>query len=145
MEPLPFKEGYAVVWGGESWSYVEDHRQRGDDGGNPIEGTGTPYWLPEDAYNTPARYMVELGPLPEGATRTPPAMTKDMLWSTLRRERDARISATDYLVLPDYPLPEEKKTAILTYRQALRDLTALPGAPWDGGGPKTPWPVKPEV
>ena len=31
-----------------------------------------------------------------------------------------------------------------SYAQALCDLPQQPGAPWDGGGDETPWPVKPE-
>lgn len=77
-------------------------------------------------------------------TFTPPAgPTKDELFSTLRMERDARLAATDYYVMSDYPA--EDKSAVLAYRQALRDLPAQPGAPWDGGGEKTPWPSKPEL
>ena len=72
-----------------------------------------------------------------------PAPTKDELFSTLRMERDARLAATDYYVMIDYPV--EDKSAMLAYRQALRDLPAQAGAPWDGGGEKTPWPSKPEL
>ncbi|WP_308622077.1 phage tail assembly chaperone, partial [uncultured Desulfovibrio sp.] len=59
----------------------------------------------------------------------------------LRSARGARLDATDYLVAPDYPLASERKAAVITYRQALRDLPARDGAPWDGGGEATPWPV----
>lgn len=39
--------------------------------------------------------------------------------AALRRERDVRIAATDWWVLPDRtPTPEQ-----LAYRQALRDIT----------------------
>ena len=40
-------------------------------------------------------------------------------------------------------LTPEQYTELLTYIQELRDLPAQPGAPWDGGGDATPWPVKP--
>ena len=59
-EPLEAKEGYAVCWNGEAWKYIEDHRQKRGTG-------GTPYWMPKDDWQTPARYMMELGKLPEGA------------------------------------------------------------------------------
>lgn len=65
--PLPNKEGYAVCWNGDTWEYVEDHRQKQDAGGVPIEGTGTAYWMPGDTWRTPARYMKKLGQLPVGA------------------------------------------------------------------------------
>lgn len=78
-EPLPSKEGYAVCWNGTAWEYIEDHRQKRDMGGVPIEGTGTAYWLPEDTWQSPARYMKELGPLPEGALLEAPAKTEEEL------------------------------------------------------------------
>lgn len=77
--PLDEKEGYAVCWNGTAWEYIEDHRQKRDMGGVPIEGTGTAYWLPEDTWRTPARYMTELGPLPEGALLEAPAKTEEEL------------------------------------------------------------------
>ena len=58
----------------------------------------------------------------------------------LRNERDKRLAACDYRALPDFPQTDEQKERVLTYRQALRDLPAMVGAPWDGGGPLTPWP-----
>lgn len=119
------------------WDYVEDHRQG--------KGRGTPFWQPAegDDWQSPPRYTEELGPLPEGAvTERPekPAPTVTELFTFLRAERDRRIAATDYLVMPDYPLTEEAKATVSTYRQALRDLPQQAGAPWDGGGDLTPWP-----
>ena len=63
----------------------------------------------------------------------------------LRAERDRRIAATDFLLMQDYPIKEDQRTAVQAYRQALRDLPAQDGAPWDGGGKETPWPAAPEV
>ena len=63
----------------------------------------------------------------------------------LRAERDRRLTATDYLLMQDYPIPAAQLTAVQAYRQALRDLPAQEGAPWDGGGDETPWPAAPEV
>ena len=65
-------------------------------------------------------------------------------YDRLRTERDRRIAATDYLIMPDYPLPEGSRAAVQAYRQALRDLPAQDGAPWDGGE-GTPWPAMPAV
>lgn len=62
----------------------------------------------------------------------------------LRAERDKRIAATDYLLMADYPISEKNKATVQTYRQALRDLPAQEGAPWDGGE-ETPWPQVPAV
>lgn len=61
----------------------------------------------------------------------------------LRAERDRRLSATDYLLMQDYPLNNTLKEAVQLYRQALRDLPSQEGAPWDGGGEATPWPDLP--
>lgn len=63
----------------------------------------------------------------------------------LRAERDRRLTATDYLLMQDYPIPADQLTAVQAYRQALRDLPAQDGAPWDGGGKETPWPAAPDV
>ena len=76
----------------------------------------------------------------------PPAPpSSEMLFARLRWERDRRIAATDYLIMPDYPLPEDSRAAVQVYRQALRDLPTKEGAPWDGGGEATPWPALPAV
>ena len=130
----------ALCWSGEAWELKEDHRQKRDTGGIPIEGTGTAYWLPDDTYGMAPRYMDTLGPLPDGAVLTAPAKSTVQLWEDLRLERDNRLAQCDYLIMPDYPLSEEKREQVESYRQALRDLPAQEGAPWDGGGALTPWP-----
>lgn len=61
----------------------------------------------------------------------------------LRAERDRRLTATDYLLMQDYPLDNTHKEAVRLYRQSLRDLPSQEGAPWDGGGEGTPWPEIP--
>lgn len=87
-------------------------------------------------------------------SNTPPPPTTGELFSRLRSERDSRLSAVlwmrerhaDELELgKETSLTPEQYTALLTYIQALRDLPAQPGAPWDGGGELTPWPELPEV
>lgn len=77
-------------------------------------------------------------------TFTPPAAPSlESLFTNLRTERDRRLAATDYLLMPDYPISDEQRAVVQAYRQALRDLPAQPGAPWDGGGESTPWPDLP--
>ena len=66
-------------------------------------------------------------------------------FAALRAERDARLAACDWTVLPDAPVTEEEQAAWKAYRQALRDLPQQEGAPWDGGGELTPWPVAPDA
>ena len=88
-------------------------------------------------------------------TFTPPEPPSNVeLFSHLRSERDVRLSAvlwmrerhSDELELGTEPtLTPEQYTALLTYIQALRDIPAQPGAPWDGGGELTPWPELPSV
>lgn len=59
----------------------------------------------------------------------------------LRQARDGRLAQTDYLMAQDYPITDDARYAAANYRTALRNITELPGAPWDGGGEHTPWPT----
>lgn len=63
----------------------------------------------------------------------------------LRSARDRRLAATDYLLMPDYPISDDQRAVVQAYRQALRDLPSQSGAPWDGGEEATPWPEIPSV
>ena len=74
------------------------------------------------------------------------------LFNRLRIERDTRINSVlwmrerhvDELELgKGTSLTPEQYAALLTYIQALRDIPQQEGAPWDGGGELTPWPIKP--
>lgn len=146
LPPENIPDGHVARWTGISWETVEDHRQSLDEKG--IKQGGTPYWLPDqgDDWQSPARYMEDLGPLPAGSVTVrpeKPAPTEAELFQQLRAERDRRIAATDYLLMQDYPLDNTLKEAVRLYRQALRDLPAQDGAPWDGGGEATPWPDLP--
>ncbi len=58
--------------------------------------------------------------------------------SEARGKRNQLIAETDYMAMPDYPLDEEKKAAVLSYRQALRDVPEQAGFPR-----QIDWPVKP--
>ena len=91
--PLDVKEGYVVCWNGSAWEYIEDHRQKRDMGGVPIEGTGTAYWLPGDTWQSDARYMKELGPLPEGAVTVRPKKSLEELKADKVSQIDAETSA----------------------------------------------------
>ena len=146
--PENIPDDHVARWTGNAWEVIEDHRQHLDEKGT--RQGGTPYWLPSegDDWQSSERYMEDLGPLPAGAVTTrpeKPVPTEDDLFRQLRAERDRRLSATDYLLMQDYPLQEDQRTAVQTYRQALRDLPAQDGAPWDGGGPMTPWPTMPDL
>jgi Phage tail assembly chaperone protein len=67
------------------------------------------------------------------------ADTLEVAWSALRAQRDTRLGATDWLMLPDVPISPENKEEFIAYRQALRDL------PQNTTDPYNPvWPVAPE-
>lgn len=101
--------------------------------------TGNPeVWESCPAGYTTAEDWLAAIPRPSGPDTT-------ALFASLRAERDSRIASTDYLLMPDYPLDDESRSTLITYRQALRDLPAQEGAPWDGGGEDTPWPELPSV
>ena len=44
-------------------------------------------------------------------------------WAQVRLRRDQLISSSDWVVLPDVNMPDERKRAWMEYRQALRDVT----------------------
>lgn len=68
-----------------------------------------------------------------------PEPTEQELASMVRSQRDAKLSATDYLIVPDYPISPEDLEAVKVYRQALRDI------PEQSGFPKNvQWPVEPQ-
>lgn len=89
-------------------------------------------------YFTPDEWF-ELHPSPE-----PDPPSTEELFMRLRFERNQRLAGSDYLLMPDYiGVNDEIKLKVVAYRKALRDLPEQDGAPWDGGGPETPWPVAP--
>ena len=74
-----------------------------------------------------------------------PAPTVDEFFAALRAERGNRLTATDKMLLPDYPISADDLALVKVYRAALRDLPDQSGAPWDGGGEATPWPAAPSI
>lgn len=70
---------------------------------------------------------------PKGELRTDAEFAADA-----REKRNALLAETDYLMMPDYPLPEEEFQAVAAYRQALRDVPMQAGFPR-----RIDWPVKP--
>ena len=57
----------------------------------------------------------------------------------VRQERDTLLSATDYRMMPDYPMSELCRENLKLYRQLLRDIPEQPGFP-----NSVVWPIKGE-
>jgi len=72
---------------------------------------------------------------PANAINWPPPLPTDEQERLTRAERDRRLLATDYLLMPDYPISAEDLGAVKAYRQQLRDLSNSPD--W----PDIEWPV----
>jgi len=82
------------------------------------------------------RVNVELGELERYDPPPPPPPTAEMLGAQARVERDALMAATDWSQGRD--VPEALALKWQPYRQALRDITAQPGFPYD-----ITWPTPP--
>ena len=65
--------------------------------------------------------------------------SEEARWGRLRMYRDAKLNATDFYIMPDYPIDADTLAKVQAYRQALRDLPTQDGAPWNDG--TIPWPV----
>lgn len=104
----------AAVWNGESWDVVEDHRKKPG-----VKGSGTPYWLPGDTWQTPARYMTELGPLPEGALLEAPEKDVDTLRSEKLEEINGKYDEATSSLVSTYP-----QTELLTFDQQEAEARA---------------------
>ena len=60
--------------------------------------------------------------------------------SEIIRRRNLLLSESDYLMMVDYPISDEKKQEIKVYRQALRDIPQQDGFP-----DNIVWPDKPVI
>jgi len=58
--------------------------------------------------------------------------------TSVRQQRDDKLTACDWTQAPDNPMASATKIAWATYRQALRDLTKETGFPWT-----MTWPIDP--
>jgi len=56
----------------------------------------------------------------------------------VREERNKRLQQSDWTVLPDVTMSEDKKNQWLAYRQALRDLPSTVGDPCNVTWPESP-------
>ena len=74
-------------------------------------------------------------PAPEPEAPVYPQLTPEEI---ARGQRNQKLSASDWTVLPDAPLSDLKKSEYLVYRQALRDVPEQSGFP-----DSITWPTKP--
>ena len=137
------KDYGTIIYRKEARSYVVGKLcvPHPDDNSVPeeIRDAFAPQWADVHAYAEAHPEMVT-----EEQPYVPPVPTTEELAVRVRAERDKRITATDYLVMPDYPLDTDKLEEIKVYRQALRDLPEQLGFPWNGpDDPDCPWPVEP--
>lgn len=84
--PSDIPAKHAARWTGKAWEIVEDHRQKQDAQGRIIEGTGTPYWLPGNTWQSQGQYTKDLGPLPDGAVLQKPEKSLNVAQSEKMRE-----------------------------------------------------------
>lgn len=100
--PASIPEGHVARWTGSEWELVEDHRQHLDSKGT--KQGGTPYWLPSegDDWQSPARYMEDLGPLPARAVTVRPEKTLSVVKE--EKEREVR-SAFDAAIIASLTMP----------------------------------------
>lgn len=97
-----------AVWTGSAWVVMDDHRQTRDKGGVIEEDSGTPYWLPGDTWQTPARYLEKPGPLPKNAILIKPE--KDL--NTLKSEKKSEITrAQESATVATLTMPAEHPSA----------------------------------
>lgn len=112
------------------------------------EGTGDRYNLCQSHYFDGGLYTSDGIPrykLVEGqpVERTAEELEVDCIpiqAIAIRKQRDQFLASTDWAVLPDSPLDESSKTALKTYRQALRDVPQQEGFP-----NSISWPDMPEI
>lgn len=85
--------------------------------------------------DTSAAYMAALGMSDEARESVLNQLAYDegVKSCSIRAERDKRIGATDFYLLPDAPT---QPAGLANYRQALRDVPQQPGFPW-----VVEWPV----
>lgn len=79
VAPPAFKTYWWPCEQNGAWTEIEDYRERTVQYGFPegAEQTAVEFWLPGDTWQTRARTMEDVGPLPEGAFFTAPKRTEE--------------------------------------------------------------------
>ena len=90
--------------------------------------------IPQPTYN----YVVQDGAVVLRSDAERQSYQDEVLARSIRGQRDALLTQTDYVILPDAPYSDETQSNYRTYRQQLRDLPAQAGFPNN-----IIWPVKP--
>lgn len=104
------------------WEQIEDHRKRESLPekikiyGKEFPQEATKFWLPEDRHNSPAREMIEIGALPEGALLERPEKLdeelklerKEVILADLDR-LDAKSARPMRAILADTATVDDKK------------------------------------
>lgn len=88
------------------------------------------------------RYITEIEKDAEGNRRFQivkvPEPTTEEIAAQVRAKRDALIAKTDFLMMPDYPLSDDEREMLKTYRQVLRDIPTQDGFPTNVYWPDIP-------
>lgn len=121
-EPPVLEKPFVAVWNGTEWVATEDHRKHIDETGT--YAGGTPFWLPEDDYKVEARYMKELGSLPDGAVLVKPEKPQ----SAIRKDEIERELAGIKEWLRDHDYIGTKiatgRASAFDYAEVIAEMTA---------------------
>lgn len=118
-------------YGEGNWCYVENEhwvKLQFNNDNKIINGKLIPNHVPDRPYWLNCKEYVLKHPdlLPEGASFKKPS---DISAQEERVLRDELLRQSDWAVLPDAPLSDEKKQEWMAYRQALRDIPQQSGFP----------------
>lgn len=105
-------DGVWPQWTGDAWDLVPDYRERREPEFAPdLCQSATEYWLPGDAWDTPARHMTEIGPLPDGALLARPEKTPaERLTDAQAARRQEILAGYDAAVAASLTMPQDSPT-----------------------------------
>lgn len=135
--PPDFDENEVAVFGGDTWILKPDYRNK----------------IYYDTVTRACYEITEIGVKPDATwtDKDPVAYSSwngnewevDLsIWldTVVRAQRDEKLLACDYTMMPDYPIDQNKRGEWETYRMQLRDLPATLTAVTDS----IPWPPAPD-
>lgn len=122
-EPLPAKEGYAVIFKNDDWAYTPDNR--GKKAINKERGVFNIDYVGINSEDTliteEIQSKIDSGELVIQDNQIV-EKTKEMKEQEVRHIRDAYLSLTDRYMLPDFPIEENKRENYAEYRKYLRNI-----------------------